>query len=201
MASLVEWDKYRAINTTDTSTNIFYVILFSSGAYTLQENTTILRKIINSGELVVKAQKYFLYKVATNWYWNQQPKHNVITVPTCTILHTQIEVNAVTYFNAILKRICTSTHAKKSISRQPVFLTDSEYDYILEEIGRQEKFQFERYVEVYSDNEKYCYEHFKWILYVFIIYICINHHQLSFLFFVQNQLVSFEYEYACKSIY
>ena len=41
MASLVESGKYRAINTTDTSTNGFYVILFTSGAYTLQENTTI----------------------------------------------------------------------------------------------------------------------------------------------------------------
>ena len=41
MESLVESGKYGAINTTDTSTNGFYVILFTSGAYTLQENTTI----------------------------------------------------------------------------------------------------------------------------------------------------------------
>ena len=36
MASLVESGKYGAINTTDTSTNVFYVIMFTSGAYTLQ---------------------------------------------------------------------------------------------------------------------------------------------------------------------
>ena len=36
MASLVESGKYGAINTTDTSTNGFYVIMFTSGAYTLQ---------------------------------------------------------------------------------------------------------------------------------------------------------------------
>ena len=41
IASLVESGKYGAINTTDTSTNRFYVIVFTSGAYTLQENTTI----------------------------------------------------------------------------------------------------------------------------------------------------------------
>ena len=41
MASLVESGKYGAINTTDTSTNGFYVIMFTSGAYTLQENTKI----------------------------------------------------------------------------------------------------------------------------------------------------------------
>ena len=35
MASLVESGTYGAINTTDTSTNGFYVIMFTSGAYTL----------------------------------------------------------------------------------------------------------------------------------------------------------------------
>ena len=43
---------------------------------------------------------------------------------------------------------------KKSISRQPVWLTGSDHDYILEEIGRQGKIEFEIYVEVYRDNEK-----------------------------------------------
>ena len=56
MASLVESGKYVAINTTDTSTNGFYVIMFTSGAYTLQENTTIDGKIIIAGELVVNAR-------------------------------------------------------------------------------------------------------------------------------------------------
>ena len=35
-ASLVESGKHGAVNTTDTSTNGFYVIMFTSGAYTLQ---------------------------------------------------------------------------------------------------------------------------------------------------------------------
>ena len=68
MALLVESGKYGAINTTDTSTNVFYVILFTSGAYTLQENTKIYGQIINAGELVVKAQYLFSMKVDTNWY-------------------------------------------------------------------------------------------------------------------------------------
>ena len=41
MALLVESWKYGAINTTDTKTNGFYVIIFTSGAYTLQGNTQI----------------------------------------------------------------------------------------------------------------------------------------------------------------
>ena len=46
------------------------------------------------------------------------------------------------------------TSKKNSISRQPVCLTDSDYDYISEEIGCQEKIEFERDVEVYSDYEE-----------------------------------------------
>ena len=41
---------------------------------------------------------------------------------------------------------------KKFISRQPICLTDSEYDYILEEIGRQDKIEFERDVDIYTDD-------------------------------------------------
>ena len=52
MASLVESGKYISIKTTDTSTNGFYVITFTSGAYTLQENTKIDGQIITAGELV-----------------------------------------------------------------------------------------------------------------------------------------------------
>ena len=44
--------------------------------------------------------------------------------------------------------------SKKSISRQPLCLTDSDYDYILEEIGRRKTFEFERDVKVYSDDEE-----------------------------------------------
>ena len=56
MTSLVESGQYGAINTTDTSTNGFYVIMFTSGAYTLQENTTIDGQILIAGELVVNAK-------------------------------------------------------------------------------------------------------------------------------------------------
>ena len=74
MASLVKSGTYGAINTTDTSTNGFYVIMFTSGAYTLQENTTIDGKIITASEFVVKAQYLYSMQIDTNWYWNQQPK-------------------------------------------------------------------------------------------------------------------------------
>ena len=54
MASLVQWGHYGAINTSETSTKVFYVIMFTSEAYTLKNNKTIDGKIINAGKLVVK---------------------------------------------------------------------------------------------------------------------------------------------------
>ena len=104
--------------------------------------------------MVVKEQYLCYMKVNTNWYWDQHPQQHVITVPTRTILHPRLEVNAVTDFHAIPKSVCTRTQAKKSISRHPIYLTDSDYDYILEENGRQEKIEFERDVEVHSDDEE-----------------------------------------------
>ena len=98
LASLVESGKYGTINTTDTSTNGFYVIMFTSGAYKIQVNTTIYGQIITAGELFVKEQYLCSMQVDTNFYWNQQPKHHIITVPTLTTIHQQLEVNAVTDF-------------------------------------------------------------------------------------------------------
>ena len=78
-------------------------------------------------------------QVDTNWYWNQQPNHHVMTVPTRTILHPQLEVDAIIDFHAIPTSICSRTQAKKAISRQPVCLIDFDYYYILEEIYQQDK--------------------------------------------------------------
>ena len=91
-------------------------------------------------------------KVDTNWYWNQQPKHHVITVATRTILHPQLEVNAITDFHSIPTSICSRTQAKKIIPRQCICLTDSDYDYILEKSCHQDKIEFERDGDVYSDD-------------------------------------------------
>ena len=75
-------------------------------------------------------------------------------MPTCAILRPELKVNAVTDFHAMPKIVYNRTQAKKSIPRQPICLTDSDYDYILEEIGRQDKIEFEKDVEVFSYNEE-----------------------------------------------
>ena len=102
--------------------------------------------------MVVNAKYLCSMQVDTNWYWNQQPNNHVITVPTLTILHPQLEVNAITDFHAIPTSTCSRTQAKKSISRQPLYFTDAEYYDILEETVCQEKIEFEIEVHVYSDD-------------------------------------------------
>ena len=91
-------------------------------------------------------------QVDTNWYWNKKPKHQVTTVPTRTILHPQLEVDAISAFHAIPTSICSRTEAKKFISRQPICLSGADYDYILEDIGRRGKIEFEREVNVYINT-------------------------------------------------
>ena len=49
MASLVELRRYGAIKTTDTSTNEFFVFMFTSEAYKLQDNTAVDVHIITPG--------------------------------------------------------------------------------------------------------------------------------------------------------
>ena len=113
MASFVESGKYGAINTTVTATNGVYIIVFTSEAYTLQDNTTIDGQIITAAELFVKAKYICSVQVDTNWYWNQHPQKHFITVTTCIILHPLPEVNSVTYFHEIPKSVCNRTQAKK----------------------------------------------------------------------------------------
>ena len=130
MASLVESGKYGAINTTDVTKNGFFVIMFTSEADTLKDNTKIDRQIITSGEFFVKSQYICSMLVNNNWYWDQHPQHHVITFPTRKIIRPQIEVNSITDIHDISKSVCNRTQAK-NVSRHTICITDYDYDYIL----------------------------------------------------------------------
>ena len=54
MGSLVQSGKYFPINITETATNGFYVIMFTSEVYTLKDNKIIDGKNITAGKLVIK---------------------------------------------------------------------------------------------------------------------------------------------------
>ena len=71
---------------------------------------------------------------------------------TRKILHPHLEGDAITEFHAIPTSICYRTQTEKSISRQPICLTDVDYDCILEEIGCRDKSDFVIEVDVYSDD-------------------------------------------------
>ena len=58
----------------------------------------LMDKLSLLGNWLAKAQYLCSMQVDTNWYYNQHPQQHVLKVPTRTILHTQLEVNAVTDF-------------------------------------------------------------------------------------------------------
>ena len=59
--------------------------------------------------------------------------------PTHTILNICINVVAVKYVNDIPRSVCNRNQTKQVLQRQPIFLTDSDNDYILEEIESEKK--------------------------------------------------------------
>ena len=97
MALLVESRKLRAINKTYKTTNGFYIIMFTSEAYTLQYNTTIDGQIITAGELVVKEQYLCSMKLDTNWYCNKHPQHHVIAANS-----QQNQSNLIKYYFCVI---------------------------------------------------------------------------------------------------
>ena len=52
-------------------------------------------------------------QVDTNCYWNQHPKNQIITVPKCTIINPQLEVNIVTDINETTKSVCNRKQERK----------------------------------------------------------------------------------------
>ena len=56
-----------------------------------------------------------------------------------TILHPCLDTVRIIYVQEIPKTVYNRIQAKKSIQRHHVCLTDADYDYILDEIERQEK--------------------------------------------------------------
>ena len=152
-ALLVQSGMYGDINPDETTANLFYVIKFISDAYMLQNNTTIDRTFISSGELFVKAQYLCSVQENTNLYWKQQPLKHTIIVPTSTILPPNLGVIMIRDVQDIPKNLCNRIQAKTAIQRHYIFMTDADYDYILDEFERYEKNEFERNVSVNSDEE------------------------------------------------
>ena len=132
MASLVKCVKCGAINTSDTSKSLFYVIMFTLEESTIQNNATIDRKNVSAGELVVKAQYFCSIQEITNGFWDKYSQQQVNTVLELTIPYPRLGVIAIIDIHDINKNLCNRTQAKKAISRYHIFLTNSDENYILE---------------------------------------------------------------------
>ena len=155
MASLVQYGKYGAINTSHTAKNRFYVIMFISEAHTLKNNTTIDGQIISTGELVFKAQYLCSMQVNTNWYLEQQSLQQTIIVKTRTIMYPCLDVVVITDVEDIPKNDCNRIQAKKIIQGHPICITDTGYDHILDEIKRRYKIDLKKTISGNSDEEYY----------------------------------------------
>ena len=68
MYALVHNGKDVAINTSDTTTMGYYVFKFLSEPYTLQDNNKFEKKVIKTGENMVKVRYLCIIKSNTNWY-------------------------------------------------------------------------------------------------------------------------------------
>ena len=66
-----------------------------------------------------------------------KPLQQNIIVPTRTIIHPCLDVVRITDVQDIPNTVCNSIQ-EKSIQRNPIIMTDTDYDYILDEIKRAE---------------------------------------------------------------
>ena len=108
------------------------MIDFVSEEYTLQDDTTCDGKIISSGVLVVKSQYLSCMQESTNFYWEQKKQQQVIIVLTRTIVNPCLDVVAVKDVHDNPKSIYNRNHARQDLQKYPIFLTDSDNDYIFE---------------------------------------------------------------------
>ena len=146
MASVVQAGMYGSINTDYTKTNGFYVIQFLSDAYT--KNKQLMEKLFLLVNQLSRHNIFYPFK-------KTQPLQHTTIVTTRTIIHARLDVIAIRDVQDIPKNVCNRIQLKKSIQRHHISMTDSHYDYILYEIERQEKNDFERNVSVNSNKEQY----------------------------------------------
>ena len=67
----------------------------------------------------------------TNWYWKQQSLQQNTIFPTRSILHPCLDVVQIKDIQDTPEIVCNRIQAKESIQRHPIFMTDADYDYIL----------------------------------------------------------------------
>ena len=74
----------------------------------------------------------------TNWYWKKPPLQQTIIFTTRTILHPCLDVVTINLSKTSLIIFVTGFR-ENPIQRHPIIKSDTDYDYILDNIDRHEK--------------------------------------------------------------
>ena len=137
MESLAETGKCGAINAADPTTMGYQVVKYVSDDFTFQKKITTDRQVSKEGELLVRSEHPIITK-EKNWYWKQNTNKHNVTIPTFTIVHTCIYVSVIKGLEYTPGSIFSKKTLWKYQQQQPIFITDTDHDYKLDEIMRRD---------------------------------------------------------------
>ena len=84
--------KYDDIDNYDSSFHGYYIIKFSSSPYTLQEDLSIDRQVISSGEMVCKGTYFFPININHHYHSLQGTKYINTILSLKTIINVNVNV-------------------------------------------------------------------------------------------------------------
>ena len=92
-------------------------------------------------------------KENTKCYWEKRYQKQTIAILTRTVVHPFLDIFVVKYVQDILRSFCNKNQAHQVLQRYYVCITDSDHDYILDEILRQDQIEYERKIKIedYTD--------------------------------------------------
>ena len=109
-------------------------------------------KISSDGEIVLKSQYMNCIQGTTKLYLGKLPQQNNITISTCTIVHPCLDVmTAIEAKNK--KSVFNKNQSRRDIKRRPVCLTNSDNDFIIDEIKRRDTIEYTRKISVDNSYE------------------------------------------------
>ena len=152
----VKEGNYGAICTIDPKAP-YYIVKFLSAAYSTQERVNVDGQIIEAGELVADACYLEPIKDKTGWYIEPQGPSQLVTVPMRIVVFPTLEHKKASTRADLPRQMISKKGETEFFSRGPIFIGYDENEDILDEIGRGDKIEFERYIkdeeDDYSDDD------------------------------------------------
>ena len=152
LASTITENSYGSVNTDDPQTEGFYIVMFTSEPYSLQEEINVHGDIINCGTLVCDAKYCSPAQINSRWYVHLSDEGNETTIQVSKILTTQLSVEVVSDTSHLDRSVKTITQSELSI-KKPFKLSDFDYDCIRDKQQRREDIEYEMENMNCSDDE------------------------------------------------